>query len=130
MVMKSVVCVVVLITGMSAAAAQSGPAYVGKWGVEGPDACRDGVGTDDLKATFTAKQFEYYASTCRVLSSRRLSRSGATAHRFKLQCEGEGAKVDKDVILVVLEKTDPRPELLLHIDAASWDTLTYQRCGD
>lgn len=116
--------------GISTAAAQSNPPFVGKWGVEGPDACRDGAGTDDLKATFTTKRFEYYASACRVLSSRRLSRSGETAHRFKLQCEGEGAKTDKEVILVVLEKSEPRPELLLHIDAANWETLTYQRCGD
>jgi len=110
-------------------AAQVDPSFVGKWGVEGPNACQYGVGTDDLKATFTAKRFEYYASACNVLSSRRLSRSGEAAHRFKLQCEGEGAKTARDVILVVLEKSEHRPELLLHIDAVNWDTLTYQRCG-
>lgn len=130
--MKFLVGLVVasVVAGVSAAAAQSGPPYVGKWGVEGPDACRDGAGADDLKAIFTAKRFEYYASACRVLSSRRLSRSGDTAHRFKLQCEGEGAKTDKEIILVVLEKAEQRQELLLHIDAANWETLTYQRCGD
>ena len=109
--------------------AQADPPYLGKWAVEGPDACRYGVGTDDLKASFTAKRFEYYASACNVLSSRRLSQSGETAHRFKLQCEGEGTKTAREVILVVIEKSEQRPELLLHIDAASWDTLTYQRCG-
>ncbi|WP_147292579.1 hypothetical protein [Undibacter mobilis] len=100
---------------------QAAPPYVGQWAVEGPDACRDGS-NDDLKASFSTRQLEYYASTCRVVSSRRLSRSGNAAHRLKLTCEGEG-------ILIVLDKTEQRPDLLMHIDAASWETLSYQRCA-
>lgn len=110
------------------ATAQDVPPYVGQWAVEGPDACRDGS-NDDLKVTFTAKQLDYYASACRVVSSRRLSTSGNNAHRLKLSCEGEGLKTSRELILIVLEKTEQRPELLMHIDAASWATLSYQRCS-
>jgi hypothetical protein len=112
---------------VSGAVAQEAP-YVGQWAVEGPDACRDGS-NDDLKASFSTKQIEYYASTCRVVSSRRLSKSGNDAHRLKLACEGEGAKTTREVILLVLEKAGQRPELMLQIDTASWATLSYQRCG-
>ncbi len=110
--------------------AQSGPPFVGKWGVEGPDACKYGVGTDDLKTTFTAKQLEYYGSACRVTSSRRLSKSGDSVHRLKLRCEGEGEKFDNEVILAVLEKTEHRPDLLVHIDTRDWAMITYQRCAE
>ncbi len=113
--------------GLTGAMAQDAPPYVGQWAVEGPDACRDGS-NDDLKVTFTAKQLDYYASTCRVVSSRRLSKSGNNAQRLKLACEGEGVKTSREVILIVLEKTEQRPELLMHIDAADWATLIYQRC--
>ena len=109
--------------------AQGAPPYVGRWAVEGPDACRDGV-NDDLKVNFTAKQLDYYASTCRVVSSRRLAKSGDNAHRLKLACEGEGVKTSREVILIVLEKTEQRPELLMHVDAVDWATLVYQRCSD
>ena len=112
----------------ASAMAQDAPPYVGQWAVEGPDACRDG-GNDDLKASFSTTAIEYYASTCRVVSSRRLSKSGNDAHRLKLACEGEGVKVSRDVTLIVLEKTGQRPDLMLQIDAATWATLTYQRCG-
>lgn len=126
--MRVAVVATMLALGLASASAQSAPPYAGQWAVEGPDAC--GAGNDDLKTTFSAKQFDYYASACRVTSSRRLSASGNHAHRLKLVCEGEGAKSAREVILIVLEKTEPRPELLLHIDAASWETITYQRCGE
>ena len=92
--------------------------------------CLSGWRNDDLKVTFTAKRLDYYASACRIVSSRRLSTSGDAAHRVKVACEGEGAKSAHEVILIVLEKTEQRPELLLHIDALTWDTLSYQRCSD
>ena len=128
-VKRAVLAALMVAAAGAAALAQAGPPYVGKWAVEGSDACRDGS-NDDLKATFTVKRLDYYASTCRVVSSRRLSRSGDNAHRLKLACEGEGAKTEREINLIVLEKAEQRPELLLQIDAASWETLTYQRCGD
>jgi hypothetical protein len=121
--------VVIVAAAASGVVAQSAPPFAGRWAVEGPDACQDGR-NDDLKVTFTAKRLDYYASACRIVSSRRLSTSGDAAHRVKVACEGEGAKSAREVILIVLEKTEQRPELLLHIDALSWDTLSYQRCSD
>lgn len=117
-----------VVAALTGATAQEATPYAGQWAVEGPYACRDGS-NDDLKVTFTAKQLDYYASACRVVSSRRLSKSGGNAHRLKLQCEGEGQKFAREVIVIVLDKTEQRPDLLLQIDAASWETLTYQRCG-
>ncbi|MDP2411342.1 MAG: hypothetical protein Q8M26_13785 [Pseudolabrys sp.] len=111
------------------AAAQDAPPFVGQWAVEGPGACRTGAGTDDLMLTITAKTLEYYASTCTVLSSRRLSRSGDNVHRLKLRCTGEGETTESERILAVLEKNEQRPDLLLHIDPAGWAVLGYQRCG-
>lgn len=129
MSMKPVALAALIVAAaVTGAMAQGAPHYVGRWAVEGPDACRDGA-NDDLKATFTTRQFEYYASACRVASSRLLSKSGGNAYRFKLQCEGEGQKFAREIIVIVLDKTERRPELLLQIDAASWETLTYQRCG-
>lgn len=129
MSMKRVVLAALLTAAAAVGAvAQGAPPYVGQWAVEGPDACRDGS-NDDLKVTFTAKQFDYYASACRVVSSRRLSKSGDNAHRLKLACEGEGVKTSREVILIVLGKAEARPDLLLQIDAASWETLIYQRCS-
>lgn len=128
MSMRTVLVATMLALGLASASAQSAPPYVGQWAVEGPDACRDGA-NDDLKASFTTKEIEYYASTCRIVSSRRLSKPGNAAHRLKLACEGEGVKVSRDVTLIVLEKTEQRPDLMLQIDAANWETLTYQRCG-
>lgn len=125
---RAVLAAFMVATGAFGAMAQEVPSYVGQWAVEGPDACRDGS-NDDLKASFTTRQIDYYASTCRVVSSRRLSKSGNDAHRLKLSCEGEGVKSSRDVILIVLEKTEQRPELLMHIDAADWATLIYQRCS-
>lgn len=127
--MRTVLVATMLAVGLASASAQSAPPYVGQWAVEGPDACRDGS-NDDLKASFSTKEIEYYASTCRVVSSRRLSKPGNDAHRLKLACEGEGAKTSREVILIVLGKSEARPDLLLQIDAASWETLTYQRCGN
>ncbi|MCW5688286.1 MAG: hypothetical protein KIT76_07060 [Pseudolabrys sp.] len=127
--MKSIaLAALMLAVAATGAMAQEAPPYVGQWAVKGPDACRDGS-NDDLKVTFTEKQLDYYASACRVVSSRRLSKSGNAAHRLKLACEGEGVKTSRELILIVLEKTGQRPELLLQIDAADWSTLTYQRCG-
>lgn len=128
MSMKRIALALLMAAAATGAMAQGAPPYVGQWAVEGPDACRDGA-NDDLKASFSTKQIEYYASTCRVVSSRRLSKSGNDAHRLKLACEGEGATTGREVILIVLEKTEQRPDLMLQIDAASWATLTYQRCG-
>ena len=126
--MKPIAVAALMLAGAATGAvAQGAPPFAGQWAVESPDAC--GAGNDDLKVTFTAKQLDYYASACGVVSSRRLSKSGNAAHRLKLSCEGEGAKSSREVILIVLEKTEQRPELLLHIDAATWDTLSYQRCG-
>ncbi|HWK97330.1 MAG TPA: hypothetical protein VNR39_18080 [Pseudolabrys sp.] len=129
MTMTRIALALLIAAAATCAMGQDVPPYVGQWAVEGPDACRDGA-NDDLKASFSTKQFEYYASTCRVVSSRRLSKSGNDAHRLKLACEGEGVKVSRDVTLIVLEKTEQRPELMLQIDAATWATLTYQRCGN
>jgi hypothetical protein len=126
--MRAGLAAIALALGAAQASAQAAPPYAGQWAVEGPNACRDGA-DDDLKATFTAHQFNYYASACRVASSRRLSKSGDNAHRLKLQCEGEGQKFAREVIVIVLDKTEQRPELLLQIDAASWETLSYQRCS-
>jgi len=126
--MKRIALSLVVAAAATGALAQDAPPYVGQWAVEGPDACRDGS-NDDLKASFSTTAIEYYASTCRVVSSRRLSKSGNDAHRLKLACEGEGVKVSRDVTLIVLEKTEQRPDLMLQIDAATWATLTYQRCG-
>lgn len=80
--------------------------------------------------TFTTKQLDYYASSCRVTSSRRLSKSGDSVHRLKLRCEGEGEKFDKEVILALLEKTEQRSDLLAHIDTHDWAVITYQRCAE
>lgn len=128
MSMKPIALSLWMAAAATGAMAQGAPPYVGQWAVEGPDACRNGA-NDDLKANFSTTTIEYYASTCRVVSSRRLSKSGNDAHRLKLACEGGGAKVSRDVTLIVLEKTGERPDLMLQIDAATWATLTYQRCG-
>lgn len=128
MTMRVALAAMVLALITPQALAQGAPPYAGRWAVEGPDACRDGA-NDDLKVTFSARQFDYYASACRVTASRRLSKSGGNAHRLKLQCEGEGQKFARDIIVIMLEETEQRPDLLLQIDAASWETLTYQRCG-
>lgn len=125
---RAVLAAFMVATGAFGAMAQEVPSYVGQWAVEGPDACRDGS-NDDLKASFTTRQVDYYASTCRVVSSRRLSKSGNDAHRLKLSCEGEGVKSSRDVTLILLEKTRQRPDLLIQIEATTWATLTYQRCG-
>lgn len=125
---RAVLAAFMVATGAFGAMAQEVPSYVGQWAVEGPDACRDGS-NDDLKASFTTRQIDYYASTCRVVSSRRLSKSGNDAHRLKLSCEGEGVKSSRDVTLILLEKTMQRPDLLIQIEATTWATLTYQRCG-
>jgi len=112
------------------AVAQDAPPFIGQWAVEGPRACEQGAGTDDLMLTITARTLEYYASTCSVLSSRRLSRSGNDVHRLKLKCTGEENRTTTgELILAVLEKTERRPELLVHIDPAGWAVRSYQRCG-
>jgi len=125
---------VVALGAAAPAAAQDAPPFVGqfvgRWAVEGPRACEQGAGTDDLMLTITARRLEYYASTCNVLSSRRLSRSGNDVHRLKLKCTGEENRTTTgELILAVLEKTDRRPELLVHIDPADWAVRSYQRCG-
>lgn len=116
---------VVLALGAQAA---DDPAYVGKWAVEGSKACTPEIGDNDLLLTVTAKKLSYYASTCDVISSRRLSRSGDNAHRFKLRCTGEGQTSNTELILVVLEKNELRPDMLLHIEPAGWAVLSYLRC--
>lgn len=125
---RAALATLMVVAALTGAVAQEAPPYAGQWAVEGPDACRDGS-NDDLKVTFAAKQFDYYASACRVVSSRRLSKSGDNAHRLKLSCEGEGVKTSRELTLIVLEKTGQRPELLMHIDTADWATLIYQRCS-
>lgn len=128
MSIRAALVATILALSLPSALAQSAPPYAGRWAVEGPDACGDGA-NDDLKVTFMAKQLDYYASACRVVSSRRLSKSGDNAHRLELSCEGEGVKTSRALILIVLEKTEQRPELLMHIDTTDWATLIYQRCS-
>jgi hypothetical protein len=59
-----------------------------------------------------------------------VSRSGDNAHRFKLRCTGEGQTTNSELILVVLEKNELRPDMLLHIEPAGWAVLSYLRCPD
>ena len=104
------------------------PPFVGKWAVEGSKACTPQGGDTDLLLTVTTKKLSSYASTCTVLSSRRVSHSGDNAHRFKLRCIGEGETSNSELILVVLEKNELRPDMLVHIDPADWAVISYLRC--
>jgi len=110
------------------ALAASDPPYIGKWAVEGSKACTAQAGDGDLLLTITVKQLNYYASACTVTSSRRLSHSGNDAHRLAMRCTGEGNTTNMDLILVVLEKNEHRPDLLLHINPSDWAVLSYLRC--
>jgi hypothetical protein len=110
--------------------AANDPPFAGKWAVEGSKACTPQAGDNDLLLTVTAKRLSYYASTCDVISSRRVSRSGDNVHRFKLRCTGEGQTSNTELILVVLEKNELRPDMLLHIEPAGWAVLSYLRCPD
>ena len=115
----------------TAAHAAGNPSFAGKWAFEGSRACQPGGGDADLAMTVTAKAIEYYASSCVVLSSRRLSRSGDNVHRLKLSCTGEDNVVkNSELILAVLEKTGQRAELLIHIEPVEWAVTSYQRCSD
>lgn len=102
--------------------------FSGRWAVEGSKACTPQAGDDDLLLTITAKRLSYYASSCDVISSRRLSRSGDNARRFKLRCTGEGQTSNKELVLAVLEKNELRPDMLVHIEPASWALISYLRC--
>jgi hypothetical protein len=115
--------------GESARAAGD-PPFVGKWSVEGSKACTPQGGDNDLLLVVTTKKLSYYASSCVVVSSRRVSRSGDNAHRFKLRCTGEGTTTNSERILVVLEKNELRPDMLVHIDPADWSVLSYLRCAE
>jgi hypothetical protein len=112
------------------AMAAGNPPFVGKWAFEGSRACQPGAGDNDLALTVTAKTVEYYASSCTILSTRRLSRSGGNVHRFKLRCSGEGVVQDRELVLAVLEKTGQRADLLIHIEPAEWAVTSYQRCSN
>lgn len=114
---------------VSPAIAANDPPYVGNWAVEGSRACTAQGGDDDLALKITTKAIDYYASSCAILSSRRLARSGNNAHRFKLKCTGEGGVItNSELILAVLEKTETRADLMIHIEPAAWDVRSYQRC--
>ena len=125
----SVVVAAAIATATPALAAGD-PPFVGKWAFEGSDACRPGAGADDLLLTISAKQADYYASSCVILSSRRLSRSGDNAYRLKLRCTGEGVTTNSERIMAVLEKNERRPDLLVHIEPADWAVTSYLRCAD
>lgn len=122
---------IVLAAGLAFGApgqAADDPPFAGKWAVEGSKACAPQSGDDDLLLTVTTRRLSYYASSCDVISSRRMSRSGDNAHRFKLRCTGEGQTGTSELILVVLEKNELRPDMLLHIEPAGWAVLSYLRC--
>ena len=121
--------VVTALLGFSAMAA-SNPPFVGKWAFEGSRACQPGAGDTDLELTVTAKTLDYYASSCTILSARPLSRSGDNAYRLKLRCVGEGVTKNSELILAVLDKTEHRADLLVHIEPADWAVTSYQRCPD
>jgi hypothetical protein len=117
-----------VLAAMTLAHAADPHPFAGKWAVEGSKACMPQAGDGDLLLTVTAKRLDYYASSCAIISSRRVSRSGDNAHRFKLRCIGEGTTTNSELILVVLEKNELRPDMLVHIDPAGWAVLSYLRC--
>lgn len=114
----------------SPAVAANDPPYVGHWAVEGSRACEPQGADADLALTVTTKAIDYYASSCAILSTRRLARSGNNVHRLKLRCTGEGGVIaNSELILAVLEKTEQRADLMVHIEPVAWDVRSYQRCS-
>jgi hypothetical protein len=119
-----------LLCASAPALAQTQWPLVGTWAWDAPKACEKGRGADDLFLTITDKKVSYYASECTILSKRRLAKSGDTSYRLKLRCTGEGQTSQSELILGVIEKTDERPELLVHIDPADWSMRGYRRCSE
>jgi hypothetical protein len=118
-----------LLSGASALAQDKWP-FVGKWAVDAPKACEPGSGPSDLFLTITDKKLSYYASECVILSKRRIAKSGDAAYRLKLRCTGESQTSQSELILGLLEKTEERPELLVHIDPVAWSMTGYRRCSE
>ncbi|MDB5599691.1 MAG: hypothetical protein JWN71_1735 [Xanthobacteraceae bacterium] len=118
-----------LLSGTSAFAQTKWP-FVGKWALDAPKACEPGSGPSDLFLTITDKKLSYYASECVILSKRRIAKSGDDAYRLKLRCTGEGQTSQSELILGLLEKTEERSELLVHIDPVAWSMTGYRRCSE
>jgi hypothetical protein len=127
---RSVVAACCVLLGGTLAHAQDKWPLIGTWAWDAPKACEKGRGADDLFVTITDKKISYYASECTILSRRPLTKASATSFRVKLRCTGEGETSNSELILGVIEKTEERPELLVHIDTGDGSMRGYRRCSE
>jgi hypothetical protein len=65
--------------------ALAAPPYEGRW-TENPAWCRNTSGTDELPITITRRSIDTFASSCRVLSVKRV----AAEWRIRTSCRDEG----------------------------------------
>lgn len=127
---KIIAAALLLSFGAVPALAQTKWPLTGTWAWDAPKACEKGQGADDLFLTVTDKTIAYYASECTIRSKRLLAKTSATSFRVKLRCTGEGETRSSELILGVIEKTDERPELLVHIDVQDGSMRGYRRCSE
>lgn len=130
MIPRGVIAACLLLSTGVSVSAQAKWSLTGTWAWDAPKACEKGRGADDLFVTITDNKISYYASDCTILSRRPLTKSSATSFRVKLRCSGEDETSTSELILGVIEKTDERPELLVHIDTGDGSMRGYRRCSE